>query len=185
MGQTARLRLIRDRFIAGHSNWDLRRHLDSVSPDTPIRDVLDRCRICESHADPAVRRIGKPNPDPTYPTYADNKGGSGHRTEIRAESSGGLAKAGDFDRGVSGSETGGVRRRKTDTEAGQGDTESTTRNYRPSSTDDIGTDATLFPRWTAPTTATASTTEPTRLDRRNVFLLREVSPYGDVLPRLE
>ena len=70
MGQTARLRLIRDRFIAGHGNCDLRRHLDSVSPETPIRDVVDRCRVWESHADPAVRRIGKPNPDPTYPTYA-------------------------------------------------------------------------------------------------------------------
>ena len=70
MGQTARLRLIRDRFIAGHSNCDLRRHLDSVSPETPIRDVVDRCRVWESHADPAVRRIGKPNPEPTYPTYA-------------------------------------------------------------------------------------------------------------------
>ena len=70
MGQTARLRLIRDRFIAGHSNCDLRRHLDSVSPETPIRDVVDRCCIWESHADPAVRRISKPNPDPTYPTYA-------------------------------------------------------------------------------------------------------------------
>ena len=41
MGQTARLRLIRDRFIAGHSNCDLRRHLESVSPETPIRDVVD------------------------------------------------------------------------------------------------------------------------------------------------
>ena len=70
MGQMARLRLIRDIFITGHSNCDLRRHLDSVSPDTPIRDVVDRCRVWESHADPAVRRIGKPNPDPTYPTYA-------------------------------------------------------------------------------------------------------------------
>ena len=54
MGQTARLRLIRDRFIAGHSNCDLRRHLDSVSPETPIRDVVDRCCVWESHADPAV-----------------------------------------------------------------------------------------------------------------------------------
>ena len=35
MGQTARLRLIRDRFIAGHGNCDLRRHLDSVSPENP------------------------------------------------------------------------------------------------------------------------------------------------------
>ena len=68
MGQTARLHLIRDRFIAGHGNCDLRRHLDSASPETPIRDVVDRCRVWESHADPAVRRIGKPNPDPTYPT---------------------------------------------------------------------------------------------------------------------
>ena len=41
MGQTARLLLIRDRFIAGHSNCDLRRHLDSVPPETPIRDVVD------------------------------------------------------------------------------------------------------------------------------------------------
>ena len=64
MGQTARLRLIRDRFIAGHSNCDLCRHLDSVSPETPIRDVVDRCRVWESHADPAVRRISKPTPDP-------------------------------------------------------------------------------------------------------------------------
>ena len=44
MGHTARLRLIRDRFIACHSNCDLRRHLDSVPPETPIRDVVDRCR---------------------------------------------------------------------------------------------------------------------------------------------
>ena len=68
--QTARLRLIWDRFIAGHSNCDLRRHLDSVSPETPIRDVVDRCRDWETHADPAVRRISKPMPDPIYPTYA-------------------------------------------------------------------------------------------------------------------
>ena len=44
--------------------------LDSVSPETPIRDVVDRCSVWESHADPAVRRISKPNPDPTYLAYA-------------------------------------------------------------------------------------------------------------------
>ena len=48
MGQTARLHLIRDRFIAGHSSCELRRHLDSVPPETPIRDVVDRCRVWES-----------------------------------------------------------------------------------------------------------------------------------------
>ena len=76
MGQTGRLRLIRDRFIAGHSNCDLRRHLDSVPPETPIRDVVDRYRVWENHADPAVRRVSKPSPDPMYPAYvvsdADN-----------------------------------------------------------------------------------------------------------------
>ena len=68
--RTPRLRLIRDRFIAGHSNCDLRRHLDSVSPETPIRDVVDRCGVWESHADPAVRWMSKPTPDPTCPAYA-------------------------------------------------------------------------------------------------------------------
>ena len=63
MGQTAQLRLIRDRFIAGNSNCDLRPHLDRISPETPIRDVVDRCRVWESHANPAVRRTSKPAPD--------------------------------------------------------------------------------------------------------------------------
>ena len=45
MGPNARLRLIRDRFIAGHLNCALRRHLDSVPPETPIRDIVDRCRV--------------------------------------------------------------------------------------------------------------------------------------------
>ena len=71
MGQTARKRLIWDRFIAGHDNCDLRRHLDSVPPETPIMDVVDRCMVWESHADPIVRRmILKPTPEVTYPTYA-------------------------------------------------------------------------------------------------------------------
>ena len=70
MRQTARLRLIRDRFIAGHDNCDLRRHLDSVPPESQIRDMVDRCRVWESHADPMVRRMTKPTPDMMYPTYA-------------------------------------------------------------------------------------------------------------------
>ena len=69
MGQTARLRLIRDRFIAGHDSWELRRHLDSVPSETPMRDIVDRCRVWESHADSDVRRASKPGPDPAFPTY--------------------------------------------------------------------------------------------------------------------
>ena len=62
-------RLIRDRFIAGQSSYELRRYLDSVPPETLIRDVVDRCRLRESHADPEVRRVSKPGPDPIYPAY--------------------------------------------------------------------------------------------------------------------
>ena len=66
MGQTARLRLIRDRFIAGHSSCELRRYLDSVPPESPIRNVVDRCRVWESHAHPEIRRVSKPGPEPIY-----------------------------------------------------------------------------------------------------------------------
>ena len=37
---------------------------------TAIRDVVDRCRVWESHADPMVHRMTKPTPDMAYPTYA-------------------------------------------------------------------------------------------------------------------
>ena len=69
MGQTGCLQLIRDQFMACHSNCELRTHLDSVPPETPIRDVVDRCRVWESHSDLAVRRVSKPSPDPIYPAY--------------------------------------------------------------------------------------------------------------------
>ena len=69
MGQTARLRLIRDRCIAGHGSCDLRRYMDCVPPNTPLRDIVDRCRVWESHTYPEVRRVSKPIPEPAYPTY--------------------------------------------------------------------------------------------------------------------
>ena len=69
MGQTARIGLIHDRFIAGHGSCELCRHLDCVPPDTPLRDIVDRCRVWESHADPEVRRVSKPMLEPAYLTY--------------------------------------------------------------------------------------------------------------------
>ena len=70
IGQTAWLRQIRDRFIAGHNSCELRRHLDSVPPETPIQDIVDQCRVWESHADTDVRRASKPGPDTVFPAYA-------------------------------------------------------------------------------------------------------------------
>ena len=45
------LQLVRDRFIAGQAECSLRRHLDSVGPDTPMRDIVDSCRVWENHAE--------------------------------------------------------------------------------------------------------------------------------------
>ena len=42
---SVRLQLVRDRFIIGQGNRALRRHLDSVGPDTPITEIVDRCRV--------------------------------------------------------------------------------------------------------------------------------------------
>ena len=53
----------------GHSSCELRRHLDSVPPETPIWDVVDRCRVWESHANLEIRRVSKPGPEPVYPAY--------------------------------------------------------------------------------------------------------------------
>ena len=61
--------LSRDRFVAGHHSCELRRHLYSVSPMTSIQDIVDRCRVSESHADSDVRRMSKPGPDRTFPIY--------------------------------------------------------------------------------------------------------------------
>ena len=47
----AHLQLVRDRFIAGQVGCTLRRHLDSVEPETPIWDIVDRCRVWESPAE--------------------------------------------------------------------------------------------------------------------------------------
>ena len=52
MGQTARLRIIRDQFVAGHNSFELHRHLDSVPPETPTQDIVDRCRVWESKPGP-------------------------------------------------------------------------------------------------------------------------------------
>ena len=118
MGQMARLRLIRDRFIAGHDNCDLRRHLDSVPPETPIRDVVDRCRVWESHADPIVRRMAKPTPDLTYPTYAVGNADKDREvikvaavTGVRSdhEPVAGFTPADSFGRRAADSDTGDIR----------------------------------------------------------------------------
>ena len=44
-------------------------HLDSVEPGTPIRDIVDRCRVWESHAEDTNCWGARPIPNRPLPVY--------------------------------------------------------------------------------------------------------------------
>ena len=47
--------MVRDRFIDGQAERALRRHLDSLGPNTPIPDIVDCCRIWERHCEVEIQ----------------------------------------------------------------------------------------------------------------------------------
>ena len=130
--------------------------------------------LWECHADPAVRRVSKPSPDPIYPVYvAGDANKISETTQVAA---------------VTGQKSGSdqledlLRRllAAVDTQAPAlevhavdkllqrlvgGDTESSASGCESSSADGIGTDVALIPRGTAPMTAAvaATATRPTKL----------------------
>ena len=55
------LQMVRGRFIDGQAQCALRRHLDSLSPDTPMADIVDCCRVWESHIEVASSRLMETN----------------------------------------------------------------------------------------------------------------------------
>ena len=59
------LQLVWDRFIAGQAECALRIHIDSMGPDTPMRDIVDSCRVWESHTEATDSWGG--GHDPEYP----------------------------------------------------------------------------------------------------------------------
>ena len=52
MKEQARDTMIRDKFIAGQRQCALRRQLHGFAQDTPIGEIVDSCRVWESHSDP-------------------------------------------------------------------------------------------------------------------------------------
>ena len=59
--------MVRDGFISEQRSCGLRSHLDSVPPDMPIRDFVDRCWVWESHSDqnrrpPPGTNVGREHP---------------------------------------------------------------------------------------------------------------------------
>ena len=51
MKKQARDTMIRDKFIAGQEQCALRRQLGGFAQDTPIGEIVDSCRVWESHSD--------------------------------------------------------------------------------------------------------------------------------------
>ena len=51
MGKRARDLMVRNKFIAAQQSCGLRRYLVGVSSDAPIREIVDSCRVWESHSD--------------------------------------------------------------------------------------------------------------------------------------
>ena len=45
------LQMVRDQFIDGQAECALRRHLDSLGSDTSMADIVDCCRVWESHVE--------------------------------------------------------------------------------------------------------------------------------------
>ena len=171
---------VRDRFIAGHSSCELWRNLDSVPPETPIRDVVDRCHVWESHADPAVRRVSKPSPDPIYLAYvvgdSDNISKTTQVAAVTGPKSGTdqledllrrLLMAVDTPAPIP--EVPAVE--KLLTASGGRDTESSVAGRESSGFGGIGEDAMVVPLWTtANEAATSTATHPMGLERSRGML---------------
>ena len=49
------LQLVRYRFIDGQAECALRRHLDSLGPNTPMTDIVDCCRVWESYREVEIQ----------------------------------------------------------------------------------------------------------------------------------
>ena len=52
---TIQLQMVRDRFIDGQAECALRRHLDILGPKTPMTDIVDCCRVWESHCEVEIQ----------------------------------------------------------------------------------------------------------------------------------
>ena len=68
MKEKARDLMVCNKFIAAQQSCDLRRHLDSAAPETSIGDIVDSCRIWESHAEPIAIDNGCQDPVYSQPT---------------------------------------------------------------------------------------------------------------------
>ena len=64
MDPLIQLHMVRDRFIDGQAECALRRHLDSLGPDTPMADIVDCCRVWESHVEVEIKQQSRTDRHP-------------------------------------------------------------------------------------------------------------------------
>ena len=58
--------MVRDRFIDGQAECALRRHLDSLRPDTPMAHIVDCCRVWESHLEVEIEQQTRTDRRPAH-----------------------------------------------------------------------------------------------------------------------
>ena len=63
MGESACDLMTRNKFIAAQQSCELRRYLDGAAADASIGDIVDSCRVWESHTDAGYDRCGGLNLD--------------------------------------------------------------------------------------------------------------------------
>ena len=68
MKEKARDLMVCNKFITSQQSCDLYRHLDSAAPETSIGDIVDSCRIWESHAEPVAIDNWCQDPEYSQPT---------------------------------------------------------------------------------------------------------------------
>ena len=73
MKEQARDTMIRDKFIAGQGQCALRRQLDGFAQDTPIGEIMDSCRVWESHSRTWERREVVVNMERREPDVGNRK----------------------------------------------------------------------------------------------------------------
>ena len=83
MKEKARDLMVRNKFIASQQSCDLRRHLDSAAPETLIGDIVDSCRIWESHAEPVAIDNWCQNPLYSQPTLLMHPPSTGKSSRMR------------------------------------------------------------------------------------------------------
>ena len=63
MNGKARDLMIRNKFIAAQRSCELRRHLDGAAEEASIGNIVDSCRIWESHTETGFVRSDRQDPD--------------------------------------------------------------------------------------------------------------------------